>query len=466
LRKSLAVGAVAILAVPIFSLAVSAGMGARANTLLWKSAALLLGLTLGVPGVFAALALTLGRRREWLARFLPWVVRPTMIGVAVILVLQGVLFVYTVLHLVVVTGYGGSIAFWGTVLGFAFVGAAFVVAVEALRPWAPEPLPLIGIELGSDWLPELTAQVARIAGRLNVRPPARIVIGLDVAAFVTALPINLRGQGVLPAGETLYLPACALRALDPAQLEAVIGHELAHFRGADLAFTERFLPGFVALRNAIEHVSPDELEQSDISTVGRLAKIPAHLLMQSIATTLVFAVNRIRREREFEADRVGAQVTSPEALAQALVSFSLLMFSWTTFRSGNAQYLGSGRARRNLCVDYLMSVGSLLGQPDRDVIREMVLSSRLTHPTDTHPSLHERVRALGFDPDTLFEKSVGELCSSSAVPGHGDSRMSLEEAITSIENDWMSIPGTPISVDTDERLPRELSLRIGARPRS
>jgi hypothetical protein len=51
------------------------------------------------------------------------------------------------------------------VAGFAFVGAAFVIA--------------------------------------------RIVIGLDVAAFVTALPINLRGYGLLPGGETRYLPACA-----------------------------------------------------------------------------------------------------------------------------------------------------------------------------------------------------------------------------------------------------------------
>jgi Zn-dependent protease with chaperone function len=459
-RKGFAVGGVAILAVPIFSLVVSAGIGARANPFLWKMATVLLGVTILVPGVFATLALVLGRRRELLARFLPWVVRPTMLGVAAILVLQGVLFVYTLFHLVVAMGTGGALVFWGAVAGFALAGAAFVIAVEAFRPWQPEPLPVIGVELGSTWLPELTARVARVAGTLNVRPPARIVIGLDVAAFVTALPINLRGHGLLPAGETLYLPACALRALDRAQLDAVIGHELAHFRGADLAFTERFLPGFVALRNAIENVSPDELDHSDISAVGRLAKIPAQLLMQSIAMTLVLAVNRIRREREFEADRLGAEVASSAALAQALVTFSLLMFSWTTFRSGNAQYLGSGRARQNLCVDYLTSVGSLLTNADRNLIRERVLASHLAHPTDAHPSLHERVRALGFDPDALFERAVDQLRGS---PAPGDPGVSLEEAITSIENEWMSIPGTPTVLDTEERLPAELSIANGSR---
>jgi Zn-dependent protease with chaperone function len=307
--------------------------------------------------------------------------------------------------------------------GFAVRAVALLARFLALRRRVPEPVPVIGVELGVRWLPELTARVARIAAMLNVRPPARIVIGLDVAAFVTTRPINLRGQGLLPAAETLYLPACALRALDRVQLDAVIGHELAHFRGAELGFTERFLPVFVGLRNAI---------------------------------------NRIRREREFEADRVGAEVASPEALAQALVKFSLLMFSWTTFRSGNAQYLGSGHARRNLCVDYLASVASLLTTVDREAAREVVLSAHLAHPTDTHPSLHERVRAFGFDAGALFEKSVGELRS---MPAPGDHGVSLEEAITSIENEWMSIPGTPTVMDTDERLPVELTLRIAARRR-
>jgi hypothetical protein len=67
------------------------------------------------------------------------------------------------------------------------------------------------------------------------------------------------------------------------------------------------------------------------------------------------------------------------------------------------------------------------------------------------------VRALGFDPDALFERAVGKLRASWAAGGPG---VSLEEAITCIENEWMSIPGTPTVPDTEARLPTELSLQM------
>jgi len=36
----------------------------------------------------------------------------------------------------------------------------------------------------------------------------------------------------------------------------------------------------------------------------------------------------------------------------------------------------------------------------------------------------------------------------------------LETAITALENDWMSIPGTPVALDTADTLPDALRLRL------
>jgi Zn-dependent protease with chaperone function len=207
--------------------------------------------------------------------------------------------------------------------------------LEALRPRQPEPLRVTGVEVGSERLRELTAQVERVAKKLNVSAPARVIVGLEVAAFVTRIPVSLRGVGVLDAGEMLYLPACALRILEEKQLDALLGHELAHCRGKDVAFTERFIPSFLALRNAIETLSPDT--NLPTSTPGSgwsvLPKLPGLLLMQLIAMVMATAVARIRREREFEADRVGAEVGSAEALARALIKISLLTTLWIPFRA-------------------------------------------------------------------------------------------------------------------------------------
>jgi len=490
-RKAFVFVAVVILIVPIFGLLVSASVGARlaaeddrsyapacdprealsfegprsmdraevrcyqqaATSVLWKASASLLGLTLLVPISFAGLAFTLGRRRQWLARCFPWIVRPTMLGLAGLLVLHGLLLFYAGQQLTIATDYFGPFILSG-LIGLGFVGAAVLILLEAMRLRKPEPLRVTGLAVGPDRVPGLIAQIARVATRLGVRVPARIIVGMDVRAFVTRIPISLRGVEVLSAGETLYLPACALRILDDKQLEALLAHELAHFRGKDVAFTERFIPSFLTLRNAIETLTPDN---SPAAWWSVLPKLPALLLMQSIAVVMAVAVARIRRARELEADRVGAEIESPEAFARALVKFSLLMILWQPFRAANARYLATGRARSNICSDFIESSRLLLATAEGDHLRGVVLSSRLKHPTDVHPPLADRIRALGLDPDLVLDESLSELAPPTNMSTQSGE---LETAITALENDWMSIPGTPVALDTADTLPDALRLRL------
>jgi len=494
-RKAYIIVAAIILGIPIFGLLVSAGIGAKlavadqrhlhtcdpedalsfagtqsldraeilcyqqaANSVLWRASASLLVVTLLIPVSFGGLAFALGRRRQWLARYFPWIVRPTMIGVAFLLVLHGLLILYTGLQLSVAVNYFGFFI-WASIIGLGFAGTGILIVFEAVRRRQADAIRATGLVVDSERLPELTARVARVAENLNVGVPARVVVGLEVVAFVTRIPISLRGSGLLAPGETLYLPACALHILEEKQLEALLGHELAHFRGEDVAFTERFIPSFLALQNAIESVSPDTSRSVSNSTSGwgLLAKLPALLLMQLIAVVTAVAVARIRRARELEADRVGAELASPEAFARALVKFSLLMVPWKPFRAANARYLRSGRARSNLCADFLQCSRGLLAMADRDSLRQTVLSSRLTHPTDTHPTLAERIRALGLDPAVILDESLADLSRTTEVSSE---LTELEAAITSIENDWMSTPGTPVITDTEETLPDALRLRL------
>lgn len=493
MRKAFVTVAVATLIVPIFGLLVSAGIGTRlaatdqpdalacnanealslegprsldraevlcyqhaSNAVLWKASASLLVLTLLLPVSFGGLAFTLGRRRQWLARVFPWIVRPTMLALACLLALHGLLLVYTGLQLTVTVEYPG-LFIWACVVGLGFAGVALLIMLEAFRTRRPEPLRVTGLPVGSDRLPELMAQITHVANKLNVSAPARVIAGLEVIAFVTKIPVSLRGVGVLSAGETLYIPACALRILDGEQLTALLGHELAHFRGKDVAFTERFIPSFLALQNAIETLSPDTnpYDATPMSGWSVLPKLPGLLLMQSIAMVMAVAVARVRRARELEADRVAAELSSPEAFARALAKLSLLTILWGPFRAANVRYLRSGRARSNLCADFLESSEGLLGTMDRDQLRRAVLSSQLRHPTDVHPPIGERIRALGLNPEVILDESLAELHSMNVSGG-----LEVEAALTAIENDWMSAPGTSVVTDTEESLPDALKLRL------
>lgn len=74
------------------------------------------------------------------------------------------------------------------------------------------PLDVDGVIVAADRLPDLSERVGRIAKSFAAPPPTRIIVGLSPLAFV------LRGSGLLPLQETLYLPLLAFRVLDAAEL--------------------------------------------------------------------------------------------------------------------------------------------------------------------------------------------------------------------------------------------------------
>jgi Zn-dependent protease with chaperone function len=245
------------------------------------------------------------------------------------------------------------------------------------------------------------------------------------------------------------LSTCFLRTLDEQQLDALIGHELAHFREGDLAFTLKFAPSFRGLARTVESVAL-EVKPTERPGLWSLARLPASLLVQGVAFVLMQAVNRIRRTRELEADQIAASVGSRDAFASALVKVSLLSSSWKLFRADNAKYLASGRARANLSTRYLRVVATALSNTNRVDLRQGLLKSRLPHPTDTHPILAERIQALGVESAAVSDRSLEELMLRTEPP---EGLETLERTITAIENDWMCIPGTPYVLDTSEESP-------------
>ena len=72
----------------------------------------------------------------------------------------------------------------------------------------------------------------------GVKSPDNLVAGLDYSFFVT--PESLWTVNGQLQGSSLFicLPLC--RIMNQAELQAVIVHELAHFRGEDTEFGRRF----------------------------------------------------------------------------------------------------------------------------------------------------------------------------------------------------------------------------------
>jgi heat shock protein HtpX len=178
---------------------------------------------------------------------------------------------------------------------FVFVGALIAAALY----WTADrvALGLVGArELPMAEAPALQSTVERLAAIAGVTKP-RLYLMPD--GFPRALVV---GRG--PRGSTLAVSSGLLTAATPAELEAVLAHELAHVRHRDVAVQTIVVVVAATLLEASR--IGGWLQQALLFVLGPIAAAFVHLLLSP--------------KREFLADRTAAQLLgSPHPLADALV---------------------------------------------------------------------------------------------------------------------------------------------------
>jgi Zn-dependent protease with chaperone function len=408
--------------------------------------------TLGLPLVYLVAAKSLGHNRDLLARYFPPLVWVVLGILPVLLVLHGLLVWVASWELVqmgIIPSNLKLMLFLG-LLGGGLVLAAITIVANMRKLMAIEPLRVTGVVVESHEMPDLFARVARIARRLRSREPERIILGVEPTAYVANMPVRLRGVGDLPRAETLYLPTGALRLLDDAELDALIGHELGHFRGADLEFSSRFAPVYRSLGLAIESVATDEDDEGGIS----LGAAPALGLLTFMIYTLNRTVNRIGREREFAADQAAVEVSPPQAIASLLVKFSMMSARWDAFRQGIGVLLHRGVGRKNISRDYIAHTRQFMAAIPAEELHRALFEAHTPHPLDTHPSFSQRAAAVGVDPAPVIPASLAAMKVDRPEPA---GLAAVEERITLIDVDYYRHPSSPVEISDEPELPPELS---------
>jgi Zn-dependent protease with chaperone function len=103
---------------------------------------------------------------------------------------------------------------------------------------------------------------------------------------------------------------------------------------------------------------------------------------------------RNSQEREFRADRLASDATAPLVMGSALVKVHAYAPLWAGIPDGIKTLYRDGKA--------FVSAAKAFGERAL-AMPELVTEARtgevhqLTHPTDSHPSLADRLRALGLD---------------------------------------------------------------------
>ena len=152
--------------------------------------------------------------------------------------------------------------------------------------------------------PALWARVDGLCRKLGTRPCDNIIGGIDDNFFVTEHPVQL-GDRVL-RGRTLFVSLSLLKRLAKPEADAILAHEAAHFSGGDTEYSKKTSPMLARFQNYLQALHEGGLSR------------PVFSFMLLYWSLLQLGLSRSSREREFRADKLAAEATSPASMANAL----------------------------------------------------------------------------------------------------------------------------------------------------
>jgi Zn-dependent protease with chaperone function/uncharacterized tellurite resistance protein B-like protein len=416
------------------------------NIVLLRSASLYAAaIGISIPLLYWLAAMYAGSNRERIAKIFPSVLRLSLILIAITVVLQGAILTYGLyigesyaigrVHIVAIGAIG---------LGAVFAGFQLIVATFEMGKKLS--MTVFGRVLNDQDAPKLFGFVRELSEKLGSIAPKNIIVGLDPTFYVTNSNISVPGSEKSVTGETLYLSAPLSRIMTEEELSSVVGHELGHFRGEDTVYSLRFAPVYAGLAQSI-----NALASSGDEGASSLAKLPALAILAFMFDLFNTNVAKISRLREHKADEAGATAGSPFALSTALLKVGLYSGLWANARKQNIDRLNQGKVSTNLSSVFQDSARYDVAHESIEEIKNATLDKEIAHPTDSHPPVIERMKALGVSPDEITKDHL--LPAASSAVELVDNFAVLEEELSMQEHQLMVALGVARPPEEQERNP-------------
>lgn len=294
------------------------------------------------------------------------------------------------------------------IVGLLALGAMALV-IKAIFKRIPQEAPgLSGKLLEEHEAPELWQRIRQLCAELGTVAPRQIVVGIDANFFVTEHRLML-GEREL-SGRTLFISLPLLKALERGEADAVLAHEMAHFSGDDTLYSRKLAP---LLDRYVHYLHA--LRQGAIS-------LPIFYFMLAYWALFQLSLSRTSRQREFRADAIAAERSSPDAMASALLKIA----AYCAFRAKVEDEIVGADA-----LDPELGVATRLAQGFVGFVRSPELDALFAHdpqnfghPFDSHPPLSQRLEAVGTSirPEAYRDRVLEEASDSwfSTIEGAGE----------------------------------------------
>lgn len=250
---------------------------------------------------------------------------------------------------------------------------------------------IVGIEVSPAEQPELWQRVRQLAEQVGTRAPRRVWLVPDVNAAVWE---NTRLLGLVPGQRQMMVGVPLLMALRPAQLDAVLAHEMGHYGNRD-----------TRLGGLVGRTRQSVLGALRAANLRGRFELPGAAVFVAIFRSYAKVVLRVTqsasRAQEFAADRVAAQIAGP---GNAIAALRDLRVIDTAFDFYLERYVAPGLRFGLIPAPPELFGGftALLADPKRQAELDGVRQNprkESTDPYDSHPPMAERIAALEALPD-------------------------------------------------------------------
>jgi Zn-dependent protease with chaperone function len=294
--------------------------------------------------------------------------------------------------------------------------------------------------------PRLVEFADDIAKAVGATPPDVVAVGFDPTFFV--IEGEMHAIDGPHRGRLLYVSLPLARTLSLEELRAIIGHEMGHFKGDDTAYSLRFAPVYRGATEAFLSVSG-----ASRGLYG-LILAPTLQILGLFIAKFSMAERAVQRERELEADGVGAGAASPRDLATALIKLQAFVPLWNDILSRTSRSLGLGNRAENPSVIF----GERVHQGAAVTSLEHLEETVVPHPTDSHPVLRDRLSQLGVEYGSVAESALSGVVADPAIQlldGVDTVERRLTDALTATVKDELGFAGPGFDIETALRAEAE-----------
>lgn len=345
-----------------------------------------------------------------------------------ILILIGLIFLHAALAM-------GSIYYGeGEFLGRIHFGIVIAIALGALAGVVgmvrgiagivhTATTTVVGKKLDLDGNEPLAKFLQDLTRRVGTSTPNNVVVGLNPNFFVTEAHVKCLDGTLI--GRSLYISLPLSRILTKSEMAAVLGHELGHFQGRDTEFSQKFYPIYRGTADSLAGLSANVGDGARATAI-----VPALWTLAYFYDCFAAAETRLGRERELEADAVGARATSPRIIATALLKVCAFAPLWEGVYDQMREAISQHRQFINVSAYWAAAINTL---QDRNSVFDGIDARHLMHPTDSHPPLGARLEALHFSlPDLAADalQTAPAHAGIELITGHE----ALEKELTDVEH--------------------------------